>query len=212
MFIFYVSVALYKLFGNCQAENNCEFLESCYFCNVPVCRARVCGRRQQGGVSSPGPWTFVPEVARCLQNLPLSLIWVRRGSRPKSRWDPRRPAWPVAAGGSCGGSGAGGRQWGPWWLAWPEAAGRPTPPARRPRLRCPRRSLQRSLNCAFRSALPDCSVPWGGGSTDACDKCLLTDSPSRLSTSAAGTWLLPTCRPRPPLLVKVHFCTYVHIK
>lgn len=204
MFIFYVSVALYKLFGNCQAENSGEFLESCYFCNVPVGRTRGCGRRQQGGVSSPGPWTFVPEVARCLQNLPLFLIWVRRGSRPKSRWDPRRPAWPAAAGGSCGGSGAGGRQWGPWWSAWPEAAGRPTPPARRPRLRCPRRSLQRSLNCAFRSALPDCSVPRGGGSTAACDKCLLTDSLATVSVCCGPLAAAHLPAPAAPQIGRAH--------
>lgn len=46
MFIFYVSLALYKLFDNCQAENNGVFLESCYFCNVPVCCTCACGRRQ----------------------------------------------------------------------------------------------------------------------------------------------------------------------
>ena len=74
-------------------------------------------------------------------------------------WQGLPVALSPVSGKDAGGSGAGGRQWGPWWLAWPEAAGRPTPPARRPRLRCPRRSLQRSLNCAFRSALPDCSVP-----------------------------------------------------
>lgn len=39
-------------------------------------------------------------------------------------------------------------------------------------------ALQRPLNCGFRSALPDCSaLPRGGGSADAGDKCLHTDSP-----------------------------------
>ena len=105
---------------------------------------------------------------------------------------------PWLSGGACGCSGAGARQWGPWRPVWPETAGRPAPPARQPRPLCPQRSLQRSLNCAFRSALPDCSVPRGGGSADACDKCLLTDSPSRLATSAAGTGCCPPAGPGRP--------------
>lgn len=38
---------LYKLFDDCQAENNGAFSDSCYFCNVPVCRTcRAAGEIQ----------------------------------------------------------------------------------------------------------------------------------------------------------------------
>ena len=78
---------------------------------------------------------------------------------------------------------------------------------------CPEHSLQRSLNCAFRSALPDCSVLPGTAAVLKLVTSAFTQTlPSQLSTFAVGTRPLPTCRPRPPFLVKVHFCKYVHIK
>lgn len=88
MFIFYVSLALYKLFGNCQVENKGVFSDSCYFCNVSVCRARCAAGK--GVVCSPS--CSFPEVVPCLQSLPFySLLGVLRGSWPKSWWDP----WPT---------------------------------------------------------------------------------------------------------------------
>lgn len=158
MFIFYVSLALYKLFGECQAETNGVFLESCYFCNVARCRTRVWQETVRRPVL-PRSVDVCPRGGALLTEsffIPhLGSLWLQA----------KEPVGPTASGVARGCRGRLRWRWGwgspggPWRLAWPEAAGRPTPPARRPRLRCPRRSLQRSLNCAFRSALPDCSVP-----------------------------------------------------
>lgn len=47
MFIFYVSLTLYKLFNGCQAENNGVFSDHCYFCKVSMSARTVAG--EQGG-------------------------------------------------------------------------------------------------------------------------------------------------------------------
>lgn len=45
MFIFYVSLNLYKLFSDCQTENNGVFSDCCYFCKVFVCPRCVAGEQ-----------------------------------------------------------------------------------------------------------------------------------------------------------------------
>lgn len=88
MFIFYISLTLYKLFNNCQVESKGVFLDSCYFCNVSM----RCGRRVAGKGVVFSPNCLFPEVVPCLQNLPFySSLGVLRGSRPKSLWGP----WPM---------------------------------------------------------------------------------------------------------------------
>lgn len=68
MFIFYVSLTLYKLFNGCQAENNGVFSDHCYFCKVFVSARTVAG--EQGVfVFSPNRIMFVTTGCRCLQNL-----------------------------------------------------------------------------------------------------------------------------------------------
>lgn len=68
MFIFYVSLTLYKLFNGCQAENNGVFSDHCYFCKVSVSARTVAG--EQGVlVFSPNRIMFVSTGCRCLQNL-----------------------------------------------------------------------------------------------------------------------------------------------
>lgn len=71
MFIFYVSLTLYKLFDSCQAEDNGVFLDSCYFCKVPGHRTcRVVG----GQVCVLAiVCRLCPGAAHCLQQLPLCL-------------------------------------------------------------------------------------------------------------------------------------------
>lgn len=110
MFIFYVSLTLYKLFEDCQAGNNGVFSGSCYFCNVSVCHTRVSGE-SKGCVCPHQIVCLLPEVVHCLQNLPhYSSFGVLSGSRPKSQWDPWLLAWPMAL-------------VGPWLSVWPVAFG-----------------------------------------------------------------------------------------
>lgn len=136
-----------------------------------------------------------PEVANHLQTPPSFLT---RGSRwPQAgepvgpvavsgttcgwQWDPRLLVGPVTFGV------ARGCRWHLWLqrgvrsLVGPRPVDRPSParPLRSAVLACsrPEHLPQRSLHCAFRSALPGCSVPRDGGSIEACDKCLHTDSP-----------------------------------
>lgn len=45
MFIFYVSLTLYKLFNGCQAENNGVFSDHCYFCKVSASARTVAGEQ-----------------------------------------------------------------------------------------------------------------------------------------------------------------------
>lgn len=58
MFIFYISLTLYKLFNNCQVESKGVFLDSCYFCNVSM----RCGRRVAGKGVVFSPNCLFPEV------------------------------------------------------------------------------------------------------------------------------------------------------
>lgn len=82
MFIFYVSLTLYKLFNNCQSENKGVFSESCYFCKVCVARAVW---QERAGCVPQVVWPLSPEAVCCLQNLLFySSLGFLYGSRPKS--------------------------------------------------------------------------------------------------------------------------------
>ena len=107
MFIFYVSLTLYKLLDNCQEENNGVFSDSCYFCNVSVCRTRrvagkskdVCALTKSLSVCSQR-WCTVYRIFL------YSSLGVLSGSRPKSQWDPWLSVGPPEAD-----SGTRGSQW-----------------------------------------------------------------------------------------------------
>lgn len=139
MFIFYVSLTLYKLFDNCRAENNGVFSDSCYFCNLSVCRTRCVAGESERCLCPHQDVRSLPEVVPCLQNLPYySSFGVLSGSGPKSQWDPwpmalvgpRLTEWPAAIGGTtcgywCGSQlltwpgailGTRGCRWDPPWL------------------------------------------------------------------------------------------------
>ena len=133
MFIFYVSLTLYKLFDDRQAENNGVFSDSCYFCNVSVCRTRCVAGESKGCLCPHQIVCSLAEVVHCLQNLPYySSFGVLGGSRPKSQWDLWLLMWPMALvgqptavgvphgiGGTRGDTTARGRRWDhPWLLAW----------------------------------------------------------------------------------------------
>lgn len=123
MFIFYVSLTLYKLFNGCQAENNGVFSDHCYFCKVSASARTVAG--EQGVcmcvcVSSPNRIMFVTTGRRCLQNLLFySSFGFLSSSRPKSPRDLWAGLWLSVR--SVAFSVARGSQWDLWLTAWPEA-------------------------------------------------------------------------------------------
>lgn len=97
---------------------------------------------------------------------------------------------------------AGKQTWPMPWLA---------PPACRPSFLLPR-TLQRSPTVLSEVPFPTALSPsWDGGSIEACDKCLHTDPLPAVSVCRGhqATAHLPALA---TLLVKVHFCKYVHIK
>lgn len=119
MFIFYVSLTLYKLFNGCQAENNGVFSDHRYFCKVSVSARTVAG--EQGVVVfSPNRIMFVTTGCRCLQNLLFySSFGFLSGLRPKSPEDLWAGLWLSVR--SVAFSVAHGSQWDLWLTVWPEA-------------------------------------------------------------------------------------------
>lgn len=122
MFIFYVSLTLYKLFNGCQAENNGVFSDHCYFCNVSVSARTVAG--EQGVfVFSPNRIMFVTTGCRCLQNLLFySSFGFLSGLRPKSPQNLWAGLWLSVR--SVAFSVTHGSWWDLWLTVWPEAVSR----------------------------------------------------------------------------------------
>lgn len=117
----------------------------------------------------------------------------------------------IAVGGACG------CQWGWRSLVWPKAGKQTWPvPRLAPPACCPcfllPRTLQRSPTVLSEVPFPTARFPSrDAGSIEACDKCLHTDPLPAVSVcrghQAAAHLPAPAT-----LLVKVHFCKYVHIK
>lgn len=139
MFIFYVSLTLYKLFGDCPAENSGVFSDTCYFCNVSVCGTRcVAGERR--GCLCPHQVVCYHGGALFTESYYSSFgVSVAPGQRasgtlgcwrgPWRRWDPWLTEWPVVVGVAGGVGGTGGVRVvrGVWWdnprlLVWPGAS------------------------------------------------------------------------------------------
>lgn len=99
MFIFYVSLTLYKLFGNCQVDNGGVLSDSCYFCNISVPAPAAWQGRERGCVltewSNAGDlrWCAVYRIFLCIPHLGFSVAPGQRanGTRgPWCQWD----LWP----------------------------------------------------------------------------------------------------------------------
>lgn len=86
MFIFYVSLTLYKLFSNCQAENNGVFSDSCYFCKVSVRGTRCAAGESKGCLRPHQIVAFVTRgCALFTESSFYSSLGFLCGSRPKCR-------------------------------------------------------------------------------------------------------------------------------
>lgn len=204
-FIFYVSLTLYKLFDDRQAENNGVFSDSCYFCNVSVCRTGCVAGGSEGCPCPHQVVCLLPEVVHCLQNLPyyssFGVQWLQA----------KEPAGPGAAGVAHGVGAARGCGWHLWWSVGLEvlAGAVGGPPGRLP----PGAPAAEISQLCFRKCPSRllCSPRRPGAGSELATSAFTQTLPSRLSAFAVGSGPLPTCRPR-PLLVKVRFCKYVHIK
>jgi hypothetical protein len=75
MFIFYVSLTLYKLFSNCQAENNGVFSIIAIFVKC-LCVPRTVAGKQSVFVFSPNCVTFVTRGRALFTESSLFLSWV----------------------------------------------------------------------------------------------------------------------------------------
>lgn len=116
-FIFYVSLTLYKLFGNCQAENGGAFSDSCYFCTVSGGR-RPRGRGEQRvSCAHQAVERWLPVAVCCLQSSCVFLTW-------GSQWlQAKEPVGLMAH----GVDGTRGRPCGPRLLVGPPVAVRVAP-------------------------------------------------------------------------------------
>lgn len=93
MFIFYISLTLYKLFDDCQAENSGVFSDSCYFCKVCVARAVW----QERAACSPGGMALVTRgCVLFTESSFLFLTWVSLWLQTKEPMRPWLSAWPLA--------------------------------------------------------------------------------------------------------------------
>lgn len=76
MFIFYVSLTLYKLFNGCQAENNGVFSDHCYFCKVSVSARTVAGEQGVFCVLTKSYNVCYHRLSLFTESSFLFLIWV----------------------------------------------------------------------------------------------------------------------------------------
>lgn len=100
MFIFYVSLTLYKLFSGCQAENNGVFSDHCYFCTVSRVHTH-CGRRAgRVCVLTKSYNVCYHRLSLFTESSLLFLIWVSLWLEAQR---PTRPVgWAVALSEICG--------------------------------------------------------------------------------------------------------------